>query len=375
MMAIQLHTEHAELDAFSRNENRERDSLSRRLPQRDVEDIQFLWTVLPGRVGLASNMGAQIARLQQRMHRDVTLTVERLGKARRRTAKAALVQHLDEAAPDELAAKASEAEAAWRRSMPAHVERDIPEEPIEVVARVRNKPAPRVGPDGVTVYAKGYPHQTIHCASSGVGSGFMRMVTTHDTDHQRNHAGEELVSAPLTLESWAEPKNAPVRAKLRACWLALSRMIRQGDGDLVAVLYAIYGGELPPSELRDVLGDVAPLASFTATVQAHAERLTRRLRASLGADWVPPKDLRRERFADGERRRAFGTWRPNPGRHIGRRETVTAREAARDLLLPRHDDGADARAARLEARHDVKLEGEAILVEAGRVYLVARGAR
>jgi hypothetical protein len=94
---------------------------------------------------------------------------------------------------------------------------------------------------------------------------------------------------------------------------------------------------------------------------------------------VPPKDLRRTPFADGEKRRTIGTWKPNPGRHIGRhigrRETVTAREAARDLLLPRHDDGADARASRLEARHDVKREAEAILVEAGRVYLVARGAR
>ena len=358
MAATKLQTEHAELDAFSRNQNRERDSLSRRLPQRDVEDLQFLWTVLPGRVGLASNMGAQIARMQQSVHRDVALT-----KAKTKPTTPS----------DDLNEVAAEAERAWRRSMRSHVELDIPDEPDEVVARYRGARSPEYGPDGVTKYAKGYPHQTIHCASNAVSSGCMRMVACSSDDDRRDSG--ELVTEPLPLESWVEPKNRPVRTKLRACWRALCRMLDQGDGDLVAALYAVYSGELPAPELREILGDVAALVTYSATVQAHAEKLTRQLRAKLGADRVAARELRRERWQDGGRRQAFDTWVPNPGRHIGRRETVTATEAARALLQPKHDDGADVKAAKLEARYDVKRECEAILVEAGRVYLVAKGAR
>jgi len=374
MSVSKVKVEHAEWDGFARREGQARAQLSRRLPQSEIEDFVLLWQLLPGRVGLASNMSATIDRLEQLSHRDVEIAVwageGTRGKKRRKnitpraaTQADALLAHLQDTAEpdgaaDELGQRSAAAMAEWRREHPEHVQLDVPDEEPDVArVRLRGHRVPKFGPNGVR-YARGYPHQTIHCHAAGAGSGCVKMVTTNYRD-ERGTASVELVTTPLTLERFVEgaPKTpgrpgwrigrSPENMKIRMCWRALVRMVAQGDGDLVVALFAMYSRALPPPEpeFTAALGrehaDLAALVVDTKTVLVHAERLTRQLRAASS-------------------------------RPFECRVSVTPRTAAHDLLDRRPHETQERADARVSAINSIRREAEALLVHASDTYLAAK---
>lgn len=368
--------EHAELGGLAGAEADVDAARSLRLPQSEIATLQFLWRELPERAGLASNMASTIARLEQLSTGDARVVEHKEPRAAKvkRSAKDVLIEHLGDAETEaeRVARRAEEAMA----HLPAHVRIDLPPEELSELRPTRARTIgsrggyawwnPRDGlhgdeRQGDVRAAKNCRPPTMACKVDG-GGGSLRQVAIDEETMLGRVSGT--VSALLAVEQWAERTNREHAAKVRAAWLALQRMGDEGNGDLVATLYAMYGGAHPAAldgglfraQLGERYADLAPLVLHTRTVLEHAETMTRRLRTALASvSWV-----------------ARG---PHEAARAERHETVTPREAALDLLIERHGDGAERAAARRDARTAVRRDAERRLIWASSEYMVARGGR
>ena len=387
-----------EPDYEQRERDRETASSGKRLAQSHIEDFRLFWCEVPSRLGLHSNMGSQIQRLEQRggrpeiVKRGPKEKVAKTRKAKRApTMTDALVAHLEEAAPDELATRAADELAAWRADVPVHVELDLPPEELPEVRVVM--PSSGVKREGRRFWnardglhgderpgdiraAYGVQTDYIHCGSADVGSGACMKVAVETVDENRVHS-VELVEAPNALESYCDPWSGPatdLRRRVSMCRRALARMVRQGDAELVGVLFRMYGGAMPESEFKAALGkegDLAPLLVDTRTVLAHAAMMTRKLRASLGATRVHAGVAEPCRTNDGKgfhpANRTLEHWVPSDVRRLNRKETVTPHTAARDLFDKTKGESGE----REELRLNVRREARAILIDASQKYEIA----
>jgi hypothetical protein len=153
-------------------------------------------------------------------------------------------------------------------------------------------------------------------------------------------------------------------------------MVRQGDAELVGVLFRMYGGAMPESEFKSALGkegDLAALIVDTPTVLAHAATMTRKFRASLGATRVLAGTAAPWRIKDDPRgafhpaNRTLEHWIPSETRRLNRKETVTPHAAARDLFDKTKGESGE----REELRLNVRREARAILIDASQKYEIA----
>jgi hypothetical protein len=289
---------------------------SRRLSSSEIQDLEALWRDLPGRVGLSSNFGSQISRMQSLSGRLEVVENE-------------------EPRVDELDERASYALKQWQAEHPEEVLPPI--EPRTVKIRGTGLRAPKY--INGTIVAKGYRPDYIHCSSMSTASGCCRMVTCNYRD-ERGITSVELVTAPLNLEQWVEPSNEFLRRRLRKCWDALSRMCRHGDDDLVRVLFAVYGGSLPKSEFPQ-FEELGCLVVDTPTVLRYADTLTRRLRSATS----------------------------NP---LESRLTVTPLSSAHSLLDKRSKESPERADERVLATASVRRECEVLLLSASAAYREAR---
>ncbi len=332
--------EHAELGGLDRLEAdshaREGEAISMRLLQADIEALSFLWGQLESRVGLASNMGAQLERLQQLAKRELVKTAggrpKRPRSPRKRSVQTqALLEHI--ATPAELLAQRA---AAAFAQLPAHVQESLAPDELPVV-KAKSKPRRELRWNGVLV-AKGVKEQTIHVKASS-DSGCLRMVPCDDPVTRQ----PGLVTALFKCEQWVDPKNRKQARDVATARRALVWMVNEGDGDLVAALFAMYSGSLPQvAEWKLVIGDLWPLVLDTPAVLHRAERMTRELRLNgredLGAQ----------------------SW------------TVTPRTAAQDLLARRSQESPDRRDDRERHESTIKTQATRLLIQASGAYRRAK---
>ena len=434
MIAPAPRTFFAERDEGDRLLAQDREAAGDRLPQADADDLHFVWSIMPGRVGLASNMGATIARLEQLSHTDMLVELDGVelaedgtpktptkqrGRASRAPADAlgAIMANaaerlgaVEDAPPDdELSRRAKQEHQAWMAQHPEHVQLDMPPPELPVAKlRTRRSRLPQRGPSGAK-YAHGYPHQHIHVASQSSGSGCCRMVpvTTKDTSGQ---SVVDLVTAPLTLECWVETNKEAVAARRRArlSWDALRHMIACGQVHYVIALFAMYSESLPVSGFKPVFGDLANLVLDTKTVLLHQQRMTNQLRAALATAAAAParrvvsKTMRWERawlaghevintttfdpqdpmapvpFGSSEMLAALGCrsveLSPPPPitLPVNFREEVTARAACHDLVDVRHSESPERRAQRTSDTNRIRKEAEGLIKAAGLAYTAAK---
>jgi hypothetical protein len=329
---------HAELGGLDRIEAEEgaKEGVARalRLTQPDIDALTFLWGQQESRVGLASNMGAQLERLAQLSRRELVKTTSpKTTKPRPRKQSVqtqALLEHI--ATPAEtLAQRAADALA----QLPAHVQDSLaPDELPTVRAKVRRRREVRW--NGVLV-ARGVVDQTIHVKANS-DSGCLRMVPCEDPVTRQ----PGLVTALFKCEQWVDPRNAKQARLVAAARRALVWMVSDGDGDLVAALYGMYGRALPTNtEWKEVLGDLWPLTLDTRAVLEHAADMTRRFRAALSH----PTD---------------------------RRETVTPRTAAHDLLDRRSHESPERRDVRERHQATITSQATRLLIQASHAYRRAK---
>lgn len=180
---------------------------------------------------------------------------------------------------------------------------------------------------------------------------------------------------PLALEAWCcwrnqkavDYKPPPLGARARETRDALVVMVDRGHTGDVVTLWRMYGASTPRERLEHFksLGDLVPLATETDAVQAHAERLTKRLR----------EEHETELFEQAVKlgRRGSKTFEDLP-RHIAASKlTVTPMEALHDLLDSVHGEAKDRRLERAEHVGKVKRQAHTMLVEASHAYRRAKG--
>ena len=328
-MAMKMpHVEHASLDDdyLGRVALYEVKQLNDRLPEKDLAALRFLWCELDGRVGLSSNMGAQIARLQRLSARDVPREkAERAKRDRKRRAKTEKPDALAEAAQVALA------------HLPSHVLIDLPPEepePTPQPARHRVKRSRELRWNGVLV-ARGVTEQRIQCKAES--PGILRMV---QCDHDHVDGETDLVSQPMPIEEWACPANRKTSSPVNVAHATLTTMVERGQSDLVQALFAMYSNSLPMNEEWAArFGDVWPLVLNTMTVGRHAERLTRELRAvTNGRQWV------------------------------------TERTACHDIIDRKPGDSVAKMGAREQARTEIRAQAVELLKRASNAYRRAKSA-
>jgi hypothetical protein len=181
-----------------------------------------------------------------------------------------------------------------------------------------------------------------------------------------------------TSNAWYEPQVEPRAcvARLLAGRVArnLRAMVDAGNSFGVTVLFRMYGPR-PPGVRWETFRELAPLADYTGTVHALAERMTRSLRMkvlSRALEVLGPLD-------------PFALERVTAGVH----ETVSRGEAMATRLdrRPRRKDGMtneqfakvrqEAREAQTEFVRTVMKEADQLLVAASQAYRAAkmRGSR
>jgi len=298
-------------------------------------------------------MGAQIeafARHTQSNHReDADNRAQRERVRRKRTSEARIAatprQKTKPSPAEELQARADEALS----HLPTYVQTSLAKigaEPAPAIRTKRAKDYPRI--NGVIV-ARGFEPQTM-ALGTGRAGGRLRMEAHDMRDPSTGENLPGLVSALLDAEQWAEAKNAPQATETRKCRETLLRMIDSGDGDLVVILFLMYGQSIPASEFPK-LDDLAPLVLDTPTVLRHAEKMTNQLCASL--------------VTSSEDKWAHA-------RLQDRRETVTPRTALHDLLDKRSKESPERAAQREHVACTIKTEAGRLLICASSAYLRAK---
>lgn len=176
-----------------------------------------------------------------------------------------------------------------------------------------------------------------------------------------------------TSEAWFEPQVEPRACAARRVAGRVSRTLRaivtSGDTFAVTVLFRMYGPR-PPGVRWETFREFAPIAAYTPTVVAHAERMTRAIRM---------KHLTRALEALGPLE-PLALGRVTAGVH----ERVTPSEAiaARLDTRPRRKEGMsneafaklrqEARDAQAEFVRAVMKEADQLLVAASHAYRSAK---
>jgi len=322
-------------DYNERKESHEREDAEKRLPESDIWDLYQLWHIVPGRVGLSSNLGSLIAKLQMLSCREDVVTEDR-------TEAPPPKKTVVETPADKLGREAAEAELKLRADR-TFVDLEPAEPPVVRKRQKRARLAPR-WLYGAPV-ARGYQPDYIHCSAAGTTSGCARRVTVNYRENGVDSV--ELVAVPLTLESWVDwtSEATKMRNSVRLTWRALKRMTDEGDGELVVALYLAYSGEPPPSEFKPLFqpkdADLAALVLDTSTVTQHTKSMTSKIRAQSATPFAC-------------------------------RMTETPHTAAQDLLTAKHGDSPEKTAARTDARVKVRANAHALLELAGNHYLRAK---
>jgi hypothetical protein len=176
-----------------------------------------------------------------------------------------------------------------------------------------------------------------------------------------------------TSEAWFEPQVEPRACAARRVAGRVSRalraMVASGGTFAVTVLFRMYGPR-PPGVRWETFREFAPIAAYTPTVAAHADRVTRTLRMkhltraleALG----PLEPLALERVTAGVQER------------VSPRAAIAARLDAQ----PRRKEGMsneafakirhEAREARAEFVRAVIMEADQLLVAASHAYRSAK---
>jgi hypothetical protein len=179
-----------------------------------------------------------------------------------------------------------------------------------------------------------------------------------------------------TSEAWFEPQVEPRACAARQLAGRVSRnlraMIAAGRSFDVTVLYRMYGPR-PPGVRWETFRELAPIAEYTPTIEAHVERMTRALQmkiTSRALEALGPLD----RFAL-ERVTTKVRDRVTPG------EVLVTRLDRR----PRRKEGMsneafakvrqDAREAQADFVRTVLREADQILVAASKAYRDAKASR
>lgn len=181
-----------------------------------------------------------------------------------------------------------------------------------------------------------------------------------------------------TSEAWFEPQVEPRACAARRVAGRVSRTLRAmvagGDTFAVTVLFRMYGPR-PPGVRWETFREFAPIAAYTPTVEAHAERMTRALRMkhlTRAIEALGPLDpLALERVTAGVQERVTPS------------EAIAARLDARPRRKEAMSNEAfakirqEAREARDELVRVVMKEADQLLVAASHAYRSAktRGTR
>jgi hypothetical protein len=176
-----------------------------------------------------------------------------------------------------------------------------------------------------------------------------------------------------TSNAWFEPQVEPRACSARRLAGRVSHnlrtMVANGDSFAVTVLFRMYGPR-PPGVRWETFRELAPIAAYTPTVQAHTEPMTRALRMRVLTRALemlgPLDDLAVERVTAGVRERVTPT------------EAIAARLDSR----PRRKEGMsneafakirqEAREAQVEFVRTVMREADQLLVAASKAYRVAK---
>lgn len=90
------------------------------------------------------------------------------------------------------------------------------------------------------------------------------------------------VKCPVAIqERWVLDRPKRQRDRVHAVYRAIGRMHEDGEGKLVVVLWRMYGPK-DPNAPYVTIGELAPLAHYTATARALGARATARLRKERG---------------------------------------------------------------------------------------------
>jgi hypothetical protein len=178
-----------------------------------------------------------------------------------------------------------------------------------------------------------------------------------------------------TSEAWFEPQVEPRACAARRVACRVSRtlraMVASGNTFSVTVLFRMYGPR-PPGVRWETFRELAPIAAYTPTVEAYAERMTRALRLkhlTRAVEKLGPLDaLAVDRVTGGVRERVTPS------------EAIAARVDCR----PRRNEGVsneafakirqEARDAQAEFVRAVVKEADQLLAAASHAYRAAKTA-